>query len=69
METLAADFYLAFQAGKVVLRIVGKALVSANHDEPLDRLGQHKLMMKGNVSPSILKRKNYPDSQRLRILP
>ena len=63
MQTFTTYFRLTFQSGKVVLIKINILLFLTKDQKPFDDLSKQLLVMKGNISSSILKRKNYPGSQ------
>jgi hypothetical protein len=60
VKPFAAYFCLTFESGEVEMGIRLKGLFRTEQQQALNKLRQQILMMKGDISTPVLKRKNNP---------
>ena len=63
MKSFPAYFGLPLQSREIIKSIIDKLLLIAFHEDPFDHLCQKILVMEWDMATSVLKLKNYPDSQ------
>lgn len=68
MQAFTADFRLAFQARKIEERKRTILLIYAKKQHTFNKLRYQILMVEGNISPSVLQRKNNAYSQAKKCL-